>query len=226
MANQKLAFLYGLIFAVIIFVIGLFIGFTIENTRNNYAYQTYVKSETNLNDIKLQNEILTSFDIKNCKGAEKNNIDFGNKIYEEARVLENYEKSNEISDTIKFEHKKFDLLRAVFWINSINIKQKCNSTYVDVVYIYDYNQPSLSQKAEQDVISNTLLELRQQYGNDIILIPLSGDNDLTSIETLKSYYNITSLPSVLINEKIKVEHALTIEQMRDIINKELGIERL
>jgi hypothetical protein len=226
MASQKLAFLYGLIFAVIIFVIGLFIGFTIENTRNNYAYQTYVKSETNLNDIKLQNEILTSFDIKNCKGAEKNNIDFGNKIYEEAKVLENYEKSNEISDTIKFEHKKFDLLRAVFWINSINIKQKCNSTYVDVVYIYDYNQPSLSQKAEQDVISNTLLELRQQYGNDIILISFSGDNDLTSIETLKSYYNITSLPSVLINEKIKVEDVLTIEQMQDIINKELGIERL
>lgn len=226
MVSQKFAFLYALIFAIFVFVIGFFIGFTVENMRNNVAYQSYVSSEISMNDVRLQNQILTYSDIKDCKLTQENNIYFGNRLYEESKMLDKYDKSNEISKFIKTEHKKFDLLRAIFWLNSITIKEKCNSDYVNVVYIYDYVNPTISQKAEQQVISNLLLEIKNDYGDKVILIPFAGDNDLVSIETLKSKYNITKLPSVLINENIKIEEAILISELKEIINKELGVERL
>jgi hypothetical protein len=226
MASQKLAFLYGLIFAIIVFFIGFLIGFSIENIRNNYAYQSYVQSEIGLNDARLQNQILSYFDVKECQIIQENNILFGDKLYEESKTLEKYDQSNELSGFIKTEHKKFDLLRAIFWLNSMNIKEKCNSSYINVIYVYDFVNPSIPQLAEQQVMSNILSELKSQYGNNIILIPFAGDNDLTSIETLKVYYNITKLPTILINEKTKIEGVIPIEEIRKIIDKELEIERL
>jgi len=222
MVKPKHAFVFALIFSIAVFSIGIFIGFSIENVRNNFSYQTYVKSETDLLDARLQNYLLSNFPIKNCDLSIQKNIEFGNKIYEEAKILEEYESANKISQTILLEHKKFDLLRALFWLNSIKIKEKCDSSIVNVVYFYKLNDISLDEKAKQNVFSNMLYKIKQEYGDDIMLIPISGDNNLTSVEMLIQNYNITELPTVLVNERIKISETIEFEEFKDIINKELS----
>jgi len=222
MVNSKYAFVFALIFSIAVFSIGIFIGFSIENVRNNFAYQTYIKSETNLLDARLQNYLLSNFPIENCDLSIQKNIEFGNRIYEEAKMLQKYEDANKISQTILSEHKKFDLLRALFWLNSLKIQEKCDSSIVNVVYFYKLNDVSLDEKAKQNVFSNLLYEVKQEYGDDIMLIPISGDNNLTSVEMLIQTYDITKLPTVLVNEKIKVSEIIGLEEFKDIIEKELS----
>jgi len=222
MVNSKYAFVFALIFSIAVFSIGIFIGFSIENVRNNFAYQTYIKSETNLLDARLQNYLLSNFPIENCDLSIQKNIEFGNRIYEEAKMLKKYEDANKISQTILSEHKKFDLLRALFWLNSLKIQEKCDSSIVNVVYFYKLNDVGLDEKAKQNVFSNLLYEVKQEYGDDIMLIPISGDNNLTSVEMLIQTYDITKLPTVLVNEKIKVSEIIGLEEFKDIIEKELS----
>jgi len=213
---------FALIFSIAVFSIGIFIGFSIENVRNNFAYQTYVKSETNLLDARLQNYLLSNFPIENCDLSIQKNIEFGDRIYKEAEMLEEYEEANKISQAILLEHKKFDLLRALFWLNSIKIKEKCNSSIVNVVYFYELNDISLDKRAKQNVFSNLLYKIKQEYGSNIMLIPIAGDNNLTSVEMLIQNYDITELPTVLVNEKIKISEPVGFEEFKEIINKELS----
>ncbi|RLG12268.1 hypothetical protein DRN69_06915, partial [Candidatus Pacearchaeota archaeon] len=92
----------------------------------------------------------------------------------------------------------------LFWINSIRIKNKCNSDYHNVVYLYNYKNPSIEQKAKQRFFSNLLSELKEKFGNKIMLIPIAADNDIGSVSLLMDKYGIDELPAILIDESIKI----------------------
>ena len=201
--KQKYIFLYALILALIVFNIGIFMGYMLEASRLDKINNLYLDTEIDLFDQMTQKEALSILDL-NCDLLFEENIQFGDKIFEEAMKIQEYEGANKMSSSISSYHKKFDVLRALFWINSMKIKQKCNLDSHNVVYFYQYNNPSLEQDSEQKFFSNLLTELKRETGNKILLIPISGDNDIPSINLLKEEYNITELPTILIDEKVKL----------------------
>ncbi|MDO8517110.1 MAG: hypothetical protein Q7S33_03200 [Nanoarchaeota archaeon] len=217
--SQKNVFWQALILAVFVFSIGILLGFSLENWRSSQINALYQQSELDLLDIKIQTEIYSSSNI-NCDKAIENNVNFANKIYEQAKLLQKYEDSNKLTDNIILQHKKYDLLRTLFWVNSIIIKQKCNATYHNIVYLYDYNNPSLEIKAKQQVISKLLTEIKFDKGDKVMLIPIAGDNDINSVDLLMDKYNIQKqeLPIILIDEKIKISDLETKEQLEKYLS--------
>lgn len=216
--SQKNAFWQALVITVLIFSIGIIAGFVLENWRTSQIDYMYSVSEIELLDVKLQNEIYSSSDF-DCKSAIKENINFADRIYEEAKILDRYEQASRLSDKIVFEHKKYDILRTMLLINSIKIKNRCNASYYDVVYIYRFNDKDLDIKAKQNVFSKLLGELKNKEGDKILLIPIAGDNNVTSVDLLLNKYKISKneLPVILINEKIKVKDLITIEELETYI---------
>ncbi len=216
--SQKHVFWQALVLTIIIFSIGIAFGIWLESSRQDKIENLYILSELELFDIKIQSDIFEKVNI-NCEIAEEELIRFANKIYEEAKILGRYEKSSRLSDALKLQHKKYDLLRAQLWINSIHTRKICKSDYHNVVYLYKYDEPSLDQKAKQSTISKLLGELKNEKGNEILLIPLSGDNDITSIELLEKEFNISEseLPVVLIDEKIKITDIIRLRNMSQIL---------
>lgn len=212
--NEKDIFWEALVITILVFGLGLFLGYAFENLRVKSIDNLYVQSELNLFDAKIQNELFTYSDI-NCESALKRNLDFSTQIYEESKILDKYENSNKLSNEIITEHKKYDILRALFWISSIKIKEKCNYSYHDLVYIYKYNNPSLDKKAEQTAFSNVLKEVKNKFEDKIILIPMAGDNNVSTISYLMDYYNITEseLPIIFIDEKIKLTNLPNPEEL-------------
>lgn len=188
---------------IIIFGVGLLLGVLLENWRANQISDLYQQSEINLLDIKLQSEIysLEKFD---CKTAIEENIIFADKIFEEAKILERYEFANRLTDSIKLQHKKYDLLRTDLFLNSIKIKQKCKNGYNEVVYFYQYSDLSIEKKAKQEIFSKILEELKNEKGYDILLIPIAGNNDITAVKLLLKEYSIIEFPTILINRNIKI----------------------
>lgn len=202
MINNKHAFWEALIIAVFIFGLGILLGILIENSRTDTLAQMYEKSELDLLDIKIQSEALNLKDVK-CEDAIEKNILFGDEIYNDAETLNQYEDSAVFSELIVEQHKKYDLLRTLFWLNSIKIKEKCGNEFHTVVYLYNYlGEKTDEEKDKQYVFSRFLAQLKEKEGSNIILIPIAKDTGLTSLDLLMKTYNITEV-SILLDEKYK-----------------------
>jgi hypothetical protein len=210
--NQKYIFLYALLLTIVVFNLGIFMGYMLESSRVVQINEMYLNAEIELLDQITQKEALQTLEL-DCDLLVKENIKFGDRIFQEALQIQKYEEANRINSEIVFQHKRFDLLRALFWVNSITIKQKCNSQYHNIVYLYKYNEPTLEQESKQKFFSNLLQELKNKNGDKIMLIPIAADNDLPSVNLLVKKYGITDLPVVLIDEKTKLTD---INSMEDI----------
>tara|TARA_Y100000310_G_C20639540_1_gene793102 strand:- start:630 stop:1283 length:654 start_codon:yes stop_codon:yes gene_type:complete len=212
MTSQKNAFWQALVITIIIFGIGVLFGVILENMRTSQISDLYQQSELELLDIKLQSEIYSLGDF-DCQKAVEENLNFANKIFEEARTLDKYESASRLTDKLKIHHKRYDLLRTNLLLNSIKIKEKCTNGYYEVVYFYQYNEASFETKAKQAVFSKLLVQLKEEKGYEILLIPIAGDNDISAVNLLLDEYNINELPTILINRKDKITEVQTAEEL-------------
>ena len=210
--NQKYIFLYALLLTIVVFNLGIFMGYMLESSRASKINAFYLDAEIEILDQMTQKGALEVFDL-NCDLLVEENIKFGDKIFQEALQIQKYEEANRISDEIAFQHKRFDVLRALFWINSITIKQKCNSQYHNIVYFYKYNKPSLEQESKQRFFSNLLKEIKDKKGNQVMLIPIAADNNISSINLLVEKYEVNELPAILIDEKVKITDIESMEEL-------------
>lgn len=210
--SQKRMFLYALLITFVMFNFGIYAGYKLESSRINQINDWVIESELELLNQRIQRD---AFDVigLNCDSLVEENIAFADRIFSEAVKIEKYENANRINGDIILLHKRYDLLRTLLWINSIKVKEECNPDYHNVVYLYQYNEPSLEQKAKQRFFSNVLTELKDKKGGEIILIPLAGDNDISVIGMILDKYEVSELPVILIDEKIKITE---IESLDDI----------
>ena len=214
--NQKFIFLYALIATLIVFNLGIFLGYMLETSRINKINNMYLETDMNILDQRILNDAEDIIDF-GCEYLIEENIKFGDKIFKDALQIKKYEDANRINGDIISQHRKYDLLRTLFWINSMKIKQKCNSDFHTIVYIYKYNNPSIQQISEQKFFSNLLNEIKEKYGNDALLIPIAGDNNLISLDLLMKKYNIIELPTILINEDIKMTEVKSMEDIEQYL---------
>ena len=214
--SRKHVFWEALLVTILIFGIGIFLGVVLENWRSEKISEMYLVSDINLLDIRVQTQILNLEDV-NCDEAIRKNIEFGDKIYEDAKTLRRYEGANRLTQSIVQEHKKYDLLRTLFWTNSIRIKEKCEDDFHTVVYLYDYDSDNLIQKTKQAVFSEYLEELKEEYGNSIVLIPIARNMDLISIELLTKNYGIESA-SIIVDESLILTELEELDKIKEYLN--------
>ena len=132
--NNKHVFWEALLVAVFILAAGILIGVLFENWRTQDIQELYQQSELDLLDVRIQSEIYSLPKI-DCNNSIKENINFADKVFWEAQLLDKYETSNKLTEGLILQHKKYDLLRVLFWMNAIKIKQRCNADYHNIVYI-------------------------------------------------------------------------------------------
>jgi len=202
--NTKSVFWQALILTTIVFVVGIFLGIAYEGNRSNKVNEYYVLSEVFLMDSFALNKLTDVIDtgLVSCDTIIDVNIEFADKIYREAYILEKYEESGKLSEALKVAHRKYDLLRTLLWINLMGIPDECKENVSIVVYLYEYETGDLTKKATNRVWSKILFDLKQEMMDKIILIPVAVDSDLTSLNFLVSRYNISEYPAVIIDEHV------------------------
>ena len=196
--SKKHVFWEALIITIVIFLAGLFFGMLIETGNSAKISNLYLKSEISLTDAMATSRLTEDFDF-DCDSIKQSNIDFANQIYEEAELLEKYEDSGRLTDSMKFLHKKYDLLRTLLWISNQNSLERCNN-YDLIIYLYEYESEDVVKKATQNVWSKIILDVKIQ-NDDILLLPIAADQNLTSLNLLVNKYNITQFPALIINNE-------------------------
>jgi len=201
LGNPKNVFWEAFLLTVIVFVFGLFIGLAVENSRVQTVSDYYANSEISLIDVLALNNVV-SLANQSCADLVVANLEFADKIYLESKILDNYDSANKLSDSIKLVHKRYDLLRTLLWVSASKAQEQCKGKFSIVVYLYQRETADLAEKASQNVWSKVLQDLKQQEGANIVLIPISIDSNLGSLNTMVAKYNIRNYPAVVINDQV------------------------
>ena len=196
--NKKHVFWQALFLTLLFFFLGIVLGIYVEQIRADSVNVAFYQSETSLYDSFALGKLIDSNQIS-CGSLRNATVDFADRIYGEAKELEQFESSNKITDSVKIIHKKYDLLRTLLWMNILSMKEKCGEVNT-VVYLYNYSADDIETKSKQDVWSKVLQDLKNSKGNDIILLPIAVDQNVSSLNYLINY-DIKKYPAVLINEK-------------------------
>lgn len=215
--NSKHAFWQALVFTIIVFSIGMMLGFFLEVNRSQSVNENLINSELNIIDQQLRNKVINELNIS-CDIAIESTFNFADEIYLEASKLESYDAASKFSETLTLLHKRYDLLRALVWTEAIGLRENCGSDFHTVVYLYDYAADDVEINAKQRFYSIMLLELKEAHPDEILLIPIAGDADLESLNLLMRNYGIEELPSIIINEETIITNTnTTLEELEDII---------
>lgn len=214
--KNKNVFLQALIVTIAVFIAGLVLGYFLEANRTDKTELAIMNSEINIMDEQVRTNNIEVFNIS-CELSKESTFNFANKIYNDALLLEEYDSKNKFTDDLKILHKKYDLLRIMLWMESTNIKEKCKENFHIVVYMFEYVPEEIDKKAEQSAFSRLLLDIKNKYGNEILLIPIAGNLDIESVNILKKHYKITKLPVVIIDEKVIIREMPTFEELEKTI---------
>jgi len=199
MKSKNIIFLEILVITLAILVIGFSIGFYVESFRTNSIINNYKKFEIEALDLRLQNYYYQIMDYTSCDNAIKQNLIFADNLYNKGLLIDKYEQANQITDDILLEKKRYVLLKTELWLNSILLKNKCGKPFHTLVYLYSQTQDKMKE-AEQETISNVLKQVKDEKGNKVILLPIAGDLGLDIVNMQLRVYNITYLPSIIIDE--------------------------
>jgi hypothetical protein len=206
---HNIVFIEALVMSLFIFGLGIMLGFIIEGNRASNIESSYIESQVNLLDIQTLSSLIGNGDYS-CDYRIEKNIEFGNKIYEDALTLARYEGSQTFSGNLKEQHRIYDLLRTIFWINSIELKKECPNLRT-IVYLYEYGVEDSEELQKQKVFSRFAGELKEDLGDNVVLIPIAINLDLSSLEVLKEKYGVDKT-MILIDEEIKLTEIEELEE--------------
>ncbi len=196
-------FLEALVLTILLFIGGFFIGLSIEKSRNSELANYYLTTEDEISSLADQLDI-SNLGKYTCSELIERNFYIADSIYRQALVFEEYENSAILTKSqLTREHRKFDVLRTLFWINSIDIKKRCgDNVFNTVVYLYDYQVEKTEEVAKQKVMARISGEINDNSENEAILIPIAKNLNISSLNTLlQNYTHINETTLIIINEK-------------------------
>lgn len=213
MVEKSDIFMKALFIAFVLFSGLLVIALFFELQRLNSAYEKYSATDLSWQDLRIRDYYLRNLGSEFCQDAVKSNEEFADRIYKDGVTMQHYENANRMTSSIINEKKKYVLLQLEFWQNLEDIKKQCNASYSTITYFYS-QYPNMNQKAVQNTFSDLLVQLKRDYPEKVMLIPLAGDIGLNSVDFAKSIYDVNELPTLIINSREKIEGLISIEELR------------
>ena len=210
--NKKRVFWEALLLTLVVFILGLLLGITFENKKLQEVNEYYLQSEISLMDILALNSLI-GLEDSSCDELIQSNIDLADRIYDEALLLEKYEASGKLTGGLRLAHEKYDVLRTFLWINTIKTSEKCEGGFDTVIYLYEYEPKDLTKKARQNVWSKILFDLKQERGNEILLIPIAANPELASLNFFIENLDISETPVVIVNNEFVISELNSIEDV-------------
>ena len=216
MVNSKHVFWQALLIAVAVFGVGFTMGFFIESYRADTVKMSLLDSEIYVFDEQLR-QIILDYQNVSCTLAKDSLFDFANRIYHDAEKLENYDSSSKFSESFIILHRRYDLLRTLLWQDSIKLRERCPPFFHTVIYFYEYNPEDVEMRARQSYYSRMLVELKENFGEEILLIPIATNMNLSSVNVLLENYKIEETPVILIDERYAVNTIITRDELERIV---------
>lgn len=199
------------IITVFVFSLGVGIGYMISNQKYDVMSYDFENLRIQQRDIETELLLINSLGTQSC-GTLKYEI--------EKTAVQSAELGEKVSlyDTEIIKRPEFYVLKRDYIINLIQFwsywelfKNNCNSSVNTILYFYSINNCQNCQ-AQGFVLSF----FKEQHPNDIMVFALDKDEELFSLNLIKSVYNVTVSPTLIINNQ-KYEGLVDINQLNDLL---------
>ena len=176
------------------FVLGVIVGFYTTRSRISELEAMYSELELNLRNFELQYLYTTTFNRSlSCSFLNLELTNILEDVDEFLRLLSTHQDGG--SDVADIE-KKYMVLVVQHWLMTERIKKDCGRDIESVLYFHTPERDPL--------VGHCLSEIRSSSEN-FLVFPLRLDLDVSIVNALKEVYNITKIPTVIINNSIRYE---------------------
>ncbi len=204
-------FISTAILTTVIFLLGILLGYGLDQWRTGDALGTIQKSELDAQSYQIEQEFFSMFGEYRCDLASKRLNELAHTLGELGYYLVNFEKKS------VFKQKDYDyLLRKYFLLElrtyTLLTQAKKNCRTEDITILYFFLPDDIVSEQQGRVLdvlvkehSNlSVFSLNAQYKGDLL------------VDGVKSHYNITMTPTIIINNHIKKEGFVEKEDLETI----------
>lgn len=213
--NKTRIFL-ALIITLIIFTLGLTLGLLLDTQRIQWSERESKQQKADYESLQWQYLFLTSTEDKEetcilLKAAfDKSVTDLG----ESLDRIQSYRKQSQINDEdYALIERAYIIDNLKYWLLARQYKQECEGEYAIILYFFSEKNCPICP--DQGVI---LTHYKKIYGEKLLVFPINTDLETqeSSVKILRSRYNITELPSIVVGNK-KYSGVVEMESLADII---------
>jgi hypothetical protein len=234
LSSRKSVMLLALAASVILYVAGVYTGLNANQVVKQETNQTIasLRAETEENMKYLQNyidfldknvksmqleetfaETLTPAQMCNFSTISMNGLISQLSYYWERLPfrIEEYEKitPNPSEEYLVLKQEYTDLSIRT-WILARKLYKTCNTNVIYGLYFYSTNCSNCVEQGEQIDRLNAMVK---QKGADIIMFPIDFQSNNILIRNLKQFYSISSVPALIINDKVYQGRLFTAEEL-------------
>lgn len=213
---SKKRFFLALVLTSIIFLLGLLVGHTLTLDRTSYLADISYRQKLDYESLQLQSLFL---DLS----ASNQSCSLFNKILEtsltnvadaQAKVDFYLLESTMGSDTYKDLKRDYSLAQIRYWLLNKKIKETCEPDHVSILYFYS-NEECVDCGPQGTI----LIYLKEKLKDKLLVFSLDADFiDEPMINLLKQTYNITRVPSIVIEDRLFNELLSKDELIKEICN--------
>ena len=203
--------------STIIFLFGLNLGVFIENSGLDEIERAVIASEVELYDSNIRSSIIQNYN-QSCDKSIKNTFLIADKIYEEVRALESLDKSSSIVAGFNEMHKRYDLLRTQLWLDASRLKDNCDNDFNLIIYLYEYDSNDPEIVSLQMLYASITQEIKNNYREDILLIPIAHNMDLNSLTMLVDSYGTELKTSIIVNNRFIISGETNYDEISQYIS--------
>ncbi len=212
--NYKKFLMISLGISILVFTSGLLLGITLDTTKVNELVENINRNELSTESYSVEKEFLNVFGGDKCTLSNPRVNALSEEIGKIGRLLTKYESTN------VFEQSDFSYLKRKYFLLEIkayslfsSLKKECNYNYTTILFFYD---PNHDESTRQGYVLDALVNLNPN------MHVFSFDHlfkDDPTLETLRIHYNITDSPTLIINDKIKKEGMVNLDNLIKLTNE-------
>ena len=202
-------FLTSLAITIVIFVAGLLLGYALDDIRSDDILDNLKVNEVETESYVVEQMFWESVEEEGCGTVELRMASVSEELVELGYSLAEYQSKSLFSD------EEFSYLARSYFLQEIksyslfvNMKDKCEFSNDVILFFYSpENTDSESQGYVLDMIVG-----RTNHTVAIYSINAEFESE-SAIDALKLYYNVTELPTLIINGEDKLEGYSTVDEV-------------
>lgn len=196
----------------LIFILGISVGTKIAESKIGEMQDTQQKLTTMLSGLELKNQLLEQTDICQLTWTEiwKEKVDMGNKI---GSLEYRYGKENE---DVMLQKEIYELIEIRTYLLLEKLNNECQRNLTQILFFYtnDKNQ-NWVENENQGIILDSLYKKNPNI--NIFCFEMNIKNPAT--DSLRQMYDVKTTPTIVIDEKIKLEGLQTLEEINKYIKQ-------
>lgn len=212
--HYRSLFISTVILTTVVFVIGVFVGYWIDRSRTGDVVNTFRINELDAQSYQIEQEFFELFGEYSCELASRRLSEMAHDLGEIGYYLVGYEKNSLFQrDDYDYLLRKYFLMEVRTYTLFMNMKKSCKSDDIIILYFFDpEDQLSVRQ-------GNVLDVLVKGYGNlSVFSLNTKYEGDLL-VNSVKLHYNVTQAPTLIINDKQRIEGFATKDELEKIFGR-------